>query len=119
MTRPPRPRFIFPSHALAGGVAAGTSYLGLTSDLYAQASGPIILGSHCELTGCFASWGYWNDKAAKAAVHLSLSCLGRRCRGRDVLPWLDERPLRASQWTDHPRQPLRTDRLFCVVGLLE
>ncbi|MES2193671.1 MAG: ABC transporter substrate-binding protein [Pseudomonadota bacterium] len=60
----------FLSHALAGGVAAGTSYLGLTRDLYAQAGGPIILGSHCELTGGFASWGYWHDKAAKAAVKL-------------------------------------------------
>ena len=66
--RPNRRSFL--SHALAGGVAAGTSYLGLTRDLYAQASGPIILGSHCELTGGFASWGYWHDKAAKAAVRL-------------------------------------------------
>lgn len=60
----------FLSHALAGGAAAGTSYLGLTRDLYAQAGGPIVLGSHCELTGGFASWGYWHDKAAKAAVRL-------------------------------------------------
>lgn len=60
----------FLSHALAGGVAAGTAYLGLTRDLYAQASGAIILGNHCELTGGFASWGYWHDKAAKAAVKL-------------------------------------------------
>lgn len=60
----------FLGHALAGGVAAGTSYLGLTRDLYAQANGPIILGNHCELTGGFASWGYWHDKAAKAAVKL-------------------------------------------------
>jgi branched-chain amino acid transport system substrate-binding protein len=60
----------FLSHALAGGAAAGTSYLGLTRDLYAQAGGPIVLGSHCELTGGFASWGYWHDKAAKAAVKL-------------------------------------------------
>ena len=66
--RPDRRSFL--SHALAGGVAAGTSYLGLTRDLYAQASGPIVLGSHCELTGGFASWGYWHDKAAKAAVQL-------------------------------------------------
>jgi len=57
------------SHALAGGAAAGTSYLSLTRDLYGQ-GGPIILGSHCELTGGFASWGYWHDKAAKAAVKL-------------------------------------------------
>lgn len=60
----------FLSHALAGGAAAGTSYLGLTRDLYAQAGGPIVLGSHCELTGGFASWGYWHDKAAKAAIKL-------------------------------------------------
>lgn len=59
----------FLSHALAGGAAAGTSYLSLTKDLYGQ-GGPIILGSHCELTGGFASWGYWHDKAAKAAVKL-------------------------------------------------
>lgn len=59
----------FLSHALAGGAAAGTSYLGLTKDLYGQ-SGSIVLGSHCELTGGFASWGYWHDKAAKAAVAL-------------------------------------------------
>jgi branched-chain amino acid transport system substrate-binding protein len=60
----------FLAHALAGGAAAGTSYLGLTRDLYAQAGGPIILGSHCELTGGFSSWGYWHDKAVKAAVKL-------------------------------------------------
>ncbi len=60
----------FLGHALAGGVLAGTSYLGLTKDLYAQANGPIILGNHCELTGGFSSWGYWHDKAAKAAVKL-------------------------------------------------
>ncbi|MEP9367399.1 ABC transporter substrate-binding protein [Xanthobacter sp. VNH20] len=60
----------FLGHALAGGVAAGTAYLGLTKDLYAQASGPIYIGNHCELTGGFSSWGYWHDKAAKAAVKL-------------------------------------------------
>lgn len=60
----------FLSHALSGGAAAGTAYLGLTRDLYARDGGPIILGHHCELTGGFASWGYWHDKAAKAAVAL-------------------------------------------------
>jgi branched-chain amino acid transport system substrate-binding protein len=60
----------FLSHAFGGGVAAGTAYLGLTRDLYAQASGPIVLGHHCELTGGFASWGYWHDKSAKAAIKL-------------------------------------------------
>ncbi|BAT61536.1 leucine-, isoleucine-, valine-, threonine-, and alanine-binding protein precursor [Variibacter gotjawalensis] len=60
----------FLAHAIGGGVAAGTAYLGITRDLYAQASGPIVLGHHCELTGGFASWGYWHDKSAKAAVKL-------------------------------------------------
>jgi branched-chain amino acid transport system substrate-binding protein len=60
----------FLAHALAGGAAAGTSYLGLTRDLYAQAGGPIVIGHHCELTGGFASWGYWHDKAARAAAKL-------------------------------------------------
>lgn len=65
--RPSRRNFL--SHALAGGVAAGTSYLGLINRAHAQ-TGSIVLGNHCELTGGFASWGYWHDKAAKAAVAL-------------------------------------------------
>src|SRR5256885_10764179 len=56
--------------ALAGGAAAGTANLTLMSDLYAQASGPIVIGHHCDLTGVFTSWGYWHDKAAKIAVDL-------------------------------------------------
>ncbi len=35
---------------------------------FAQASGPIIIGHHCELTGGFASWGYWHNKCALAAT---------------------------------------------------
>ena len=35
---------------------------------FAQASGPIVIGHHCELTGGFASWGYWHNKAALAAT---------------------------------------------------
>ncbi len=58
----------FLNHALAGGAAAGTSYLGLTSGLYAAPSGPIVIGHQAELTGGFSSWGYWHDKCAKAAV---------------------------------------------------
>lgn len=65
--RPTRRSFL--THALGGGVAAGTSYLGLSVRAYA-AGGPIILGSHVELTGGFSSWGYWHDKAAKAAVQI-------------------------------------------------
>jgi branched-chain amino acid transport system substrate-binding protein len=54
--------------ALAGGALAGTASLTITKDLFAQASGPIIIGHHCDLTGVISSWGFWHDKAAKAAV---------------------------------------------------
>ena len=56
--------------ALAGGAVAGTANLTLMKDLYAQASGPIVIGHHCDLTGVFTSWGYWHDKSAKIAVDL-------------------------------------------------
>ena len=39
-------------------------------DLFAQASGPIVIGHHCDLTGVISSWGFWHDKAAKAAVDI-------------------------------------------------
>lgn len=56
--------------ALAGGALAGTAYVGLARDMsaFAQASGPIVIGHHCELTGGFASWGYWHNKCALGAV---------------------------------------------------
>lgn len=52
--------------ALAGGAA----YVSLAHDMsaFAQASGPIVIGHHCELTGGFSSWGYWHNKCALAAV---------------------------------------------------
>src|SRR5262249_3142426 len=53
--------------ALAGG-AAGVASVTITRDLFAQASGPIVIGHHCDLTGVISSWGVWHDKAAKAAV---------------------------------------------------
>ena len=56
--------------ALAGGALAGTASLTITKDLFAQASGPIVIGHHCDLTGVISSWGYWHDKCAKAAVEL-------------------------------------------------
>lgn len=56
--------------ALAGGAAATTAYFGITHDLFAKESGPIVIGHQCELTGGFSSWGYWHDKCAKAAVKL-------------------------------------------------
>lgn len=60
----------FLQYAVAGGASAGIANLTIMKDLYAQASGPIVIGHHCELTGGFASWGYWHDKAAKKAVDL-------------------------------------------------
>lgn len=56
--------------ALAGGAVAGTAYLSLGRDMsaFAQASDPIVIGHHCELTGGFASWGYWHNKCALAAA---------------------------------------------------
>lgn len=56
--------------ALAGGAAAGTANLTIMRDAFAQASGPIVVGHHCDLTGVISSWGYWHDKAAKAAVDI-------------------------------------------------
>src|SRR5581483_3625781 len=53
--------------ALAGGAAAN---LTIMRDAFAQASGPIVIGHHCDLTGVISSWGYWHDKAAKAAVEI-------------------------------------------------
>ena len=44
--------------ALAGGALAGTASLTITKDLFAQASGPIVIGHHCDLTGVISSWGY-------------------------------------------------------------
>lgn len=56
--------------ALAGGAAAGTANLTIMRDAFAQSSGPIVIGHHCDLTGVISSWGYWHDKAAKAAVDI-------------------------------------------------
>src|SRR5829696_5100783 len=56
--------------ALKGGALAGTANLTIANDLFAQASGPLVIGHHCDLTGVISSWGVWHDKAAKAAVDL-------------------------------------------------
>lgn len=56
--------------ALKGGAVAGTANLIIMKDLSAQPSGPIRIGHHVELTGGFASWGYWHDKAGRKAVEL-------------------------------------------------
>ena len=52
------------------GRAAGTANLTIMRDAFAQASGPIVIGHHCDLTGVISSWGFWHDKAAKAAVDI-------------------------------------------------
>jgi branched-chain amino acid transport system substrate-binding protein len=56
--------------ALKAGALAGIANLTITKDLFAQASGPLVIGHHCDLTGVISSWGFWHDKAAKAAVDL-------------------------------------------------
>jgi branched-chain amino acid transport system substrate-binding protein len=56
--------------ALAGGAIASTASLTIMKDAFAQASGPIVIGHHCDLTGVISSWGVWHDKAAKAAVEI-------------------------------------------------
>src|SRR5580704_5579935 len=56
--------------ALKGGALAGAANLTITRNLFAQVSGPIVIGHHCDLTGVISSWGYWHDKAAKAAVDI-------------------------------------------------
>ena len=67
----PVKRRSFLQYALAGGAASGLANLTILRDAFAQApGGPIVIGHHCELTGGFASWGYWHDKAAKKAVDL-------------------------------------------------
>lgn len=58
---------------LAGGVLGQGLNLTFTKDLFAKPTGkPIIIGHQCDLTGAISSWGYWLDKAAKAACdHLN------------------------------------------------
>lgn len=55
---------------LGTALAGGAAYVSLARDMsaFAQAGGPIIIGHHCELTGGFASWGYWHNKCALAAA---------------------------------------------------
>jgi len=54
---------------LAGGVLGQGLNLTLARNLFAAPSGkPIIIGHQCDLTGGISSWGYWHDKAARAAV---------------------------------------------------
>lgn len=56
--------------ALAGGLASQGLDLLFVKDLFAQKTSgdPIIIGHQCDYTGGISSWGYWHDKAIKAAV---------------------------------------------------
>ncbi|KQW22643.1 ABC transporter substrate-binding protein [Afipia sp. Root123D2] len=56
--------------ALAGGAAAGTANLTIMRDAFAQSSGPLVIGHHCDMTGVISSWGVWHDKAARAAADI-------------------------------------------------
>jgi branched-chain amino acid transport system substrate-binding protein len=56
--------------ALAGGAAAGTANLTIMKDAFAQSSGPLVIGHHCDMTGVISSWGVWHDKAARAAADI-------------------------------------------------
>jgi branched-chain amino acid transport system substrate-binding protein len=68
---PQTKRRSFLQYALTGGVSAGLANLTIMKDAFSQApAGPIVIGHHCELTGGFASWGYWHDKAARKAVDI-------------------------------------------------
>ena len=46
-------------------LSAGTANLTIMKDAFAQASGPIVIGHHCDLTGVISSWGFWHDKAPR------------------------------------------------------
>ncbi len=70
MTKKKVSRRSFLETALAGGALASTASLTIMKDAFAQASGPIVIGHHCDLTGVISSWGHWHDKAAKAAVEI-------------------------------------------------
>ncbi len=53
---------------LAGGAYGVAANLTVMRGLFAQtARQPIVIGHQCDLTGGLSSWGYWMDKAAKAA----------------------------------------------------
>ena len=70
---------------LAGGVLGQGFSLTLTHDLLAKPAGePVRIGHQCDLTGGISSWGYWHDKAAKAAVDY-LAAWGEGATPRDRL----------------------------------
>jgi branched-chain amino acid transport system substrate-binding protein len=63
----------FLQSVLAGGVLGQGLHLTFVKDVFAKPTGePIVIGHQCDQTGGISSWGYWMDKAARAAVdHLN------------------------------------------------
>ena len=84
--------------ALAGGAAAGTANLTITRDAFAQASGPLIIGHHCDLTGIISSWGVWHEIDHRMhckwgdLVEASVVRIFRHWRVRRRCPATDGRP---------------------------
>jgi branched-chain amino acid transport system substrate-binding protein len=60
----------FLGRTLGASAVAGLGNLAIMKDVFAASSGPIVIGHHCDLTGFISSWGFWHDKAAKAAVDI-------------------------------------------------
>jgi branched-chain amino acid transport system substrate-binding protein len=60
----------FLERTLGASAVAGLGNLAIMKDVFAQSSGPIVIGHHCDLTGFISSWGLWHDKAAKAAIDI-------------------------------------------------
>ena len=54
--------------ATTAGVLASQSGALARHAFAAPKGNPIVIGHQCDLTGGFSSWGYWCDKAARAAV---------------------------------------------------
>jgi branched-chain amino acid transport system substrate-binding protein len=58
--------------SVAGALATQGLFIATGRALAKPQGSPIVIGHQCDLTGGFSSWGYWCDKAAKAAVkHLN------------------------------------------------
>ena len=53
---------------VAGTGAVAAAGAGLAPAIVRGAAKEIVIGCQADLTGGFASWGYWLEKAAKAAV---------------------------------------------------
>src|SRR5260370_42002515 len=66
--KPSRRSFL--ATALGGGSLSAAARLTLTRRLFAQASRPIVIRHHCDLTGVISSWRFSHAKASQAPVDL-------------------------------------------------